>query len=105
MKRYRISFGPRARRQLIELQAYIAAQASERIAENYVGALMRRCHALEFFPNRGTPRDDLEPGLRTLSFKRRATIVYGVDEDSADVVIAAVFYGGQDVEGRMRRRD
>lgn len=41
--------------------------------------------ALETFPERGARRDDIRPGLRTMGFERRATIVFQVNK--AEVVI------------------
>ena len=57
--------------------------------------------ALESFPERGTRRDDIRPGLRVIGFERRATIVFQVLED--EVIIVRVFYGGQDYEAALRR--
>jgi plasmid stabilization system protein ParE len=51
---------------------------------------------LESFPQRGTRRHDLRPGIRTLGFERRVTIAFQVLEN--EVVIARIFYGGQDYE-------
>ncbi|MGH1559980.1 type II toxin-antitoxin system RelE/ParE family toxin [Caulobacter segnis] len=51
--------------------------------------------ALRDFPERGAPRFDVRPGLRTLPF-RRVTITYAVEE--GQVVIVGIFYGGQDYE-------
>jgi toxin ParE1/3/4 len=56
--------------------------------------------ALETFPERGTRRDDIRLGLRTIGFERRATIVFQVTR--AEVVIVRIFYGGQDYERALR---
>ncbi len=50
-------------------------------------------------PNRGAPRDNLLPGLRTLSFERRALVVYRVENDT--VSILRVFYRGRDYEREL----
>jgi toxin ParE1/3/4 len=39
-------------------------------------------------------------GLRTIGFERRATIAFMVTADA--VVVAGVFYGGQDFEANFR---
>lgn len=44
----------------------------------------------------GTPRDDLELGLRTLPFERAAVIAYKVEQET--VRIGNVFNGGRDFE-------
>jgi plasmid stabilization system protein ParE len=37
------------------------------------------------------------PGLRTIGFEKRVTILFAVDEDIARVEILGVFYGGRKV--------
>ena len=56
--------------------------------------------ALERLPERGTPRDDIRPGLRVMGFERRATIVFQIV--GTEVIIARVFYGGRDYERILR---
>jgi toxin ParE1/3/4 len=55
--------------------------------------------SLRDFPMVGSPRDDLRPGLRTIGFRRRVTIVFVVK--STEVRIVGVFYGGQDFEAAL----
>ena len=52
------------------------------------------------FPERGTRRDDLGSGLRTVGFERRATIVFRVEKDAVDIV--RILYGGRDLEMALR---
>jgi toxin ParE1/3/4 len=62
--------------------------------------IVDHCEKLGDFPKIGTPRDDIRPGLRTLSFRRRATIAYAVGPTT--ILILGVFYGGQDFETMLR---
>jgi plasmid stabilization system protein ParE len=55
------------------------------------------------FPERGTRRDDLLPGLRTIGFERRVTIAFVVTPDT--VLIEGIYYGGQDFEAAIRERN
>lgn len=55
--------------------------------------------ALNLFPERGSRRDDLEPGVRTIGFERRVVIAFRVLSD--EVEILRVFYGGQDVDAQF----
>ena len=55
---------------------------------------------METFPERGTRRDDIRPGLRTMGFERRATIVFQVRK--SEVVIVRVLYGGRNFESALR---
>lgn len=92
--RYTVSFAPEAEAQLLHLYRHIARKASPDIADRFTGAIIDHCEKLDSFPRRGTPRDDIRPGLRTLAFRRRVTIAYSVIKDR--VVVLGVYYGGQD---------
>ena len=94
--RYTVSFAPEAEAQLLSLYRYIAGEASPEIAERYLGAIVEHCEKLEAFALRGTPRDDIRLGLRTIPFKRRVTIAYAVTDDR--VTVLGIYYGGQDFE-------
>lgn len=100
---YRIVYTPEAREQLRILFRYIAHEASRQVAKRYTDAIMAHCEKLTAFPHRGTPRDDVRPGMRTLSFRRRVTITYTVREGA--VLIIGVFYGGQDFETLLNEDD
>jgi toxin ParE1/3/4 len=58
------------------------------------------CLALADFPERGTRRDDLRTGLRTIGYRRRILLAFTVTED--EVVILRVLYGGRDLAAAMR---
>ena len=92
----RVVFSPEAEAQLVALYRYIALNASPIIARRFSEAILARCEALDQMQRQGTPRDDLRPGLRTLSFHRRVVIAYAVDK--ATVTIIGIFYGGQNWE-------
>lgn len=97
----KVDFTPLAERQLEDLYAYIADQASERTADAFVARIVASCKKLGRFPQRGTKRDDILPDLRTIGFERRVTIAFVVLPDQ--VLIEGVFYGGQDFTGRLGR--
>ena len=102
MRKHKVSFRPQARADLFGLYSYIAEEAGYRIAGAYIDRIEAACLGLESFPNRGTRRDHIRPGLRTMGFERRATIVFQVKR--AEVIIVRIFYGGQDYERALRRR-
>lgn len=93
--KYAVSFAPAATADLEEVFDYIAQNAGEQIARNYVAEVYRYCLGLETFPHRGMGRDDLLPGLRLVGFKRQATIAFLIED--TDVFIIRIFYGGRDV--------
>jgi plasmid stabilization system protein ParE len=55
---------------------------------------------LETYPLRGTPRDDLRPGLRITNYKGRTLIAF--DVNAQQVSIIGLFYGGQDYETALQ---
>ena len=93
---YRIVLTPEARDQLDQLYTYISAAADVEIASRFVNRIIDHIAGLEEFPKRGTARDDICGGLRTLSWRRRVTIAFVVEE--VDVVVIGIFYGGRDFE-------
>ena len=101
MKAYAVGFRPRAEADLFELYDHIAAESGRAVAGNYIDRIEAACMALAHFPKRGTQRHDIRPGLRTIGFERRATIVFQVTKD--EVVIVRIFYGGQDYERPLAR--
>jgi toxin ParE1/3/4 len=100
MKKFEISFRPLAEADLFGLYRYIAEQAGYEVAATYIDRLEAACMALETFPERGTRREEIRPGLRTMGFERRATIVFQVK--GFEVVIVRIFYGVQDYERALR---
>lgn len=91
-----VRFAPEAERDLNELLDYIASVATPEIADRYVDDLITYCEGLATFPEGGTPRDDIRPGLRTTGFRGRVVIAFATIDDA--VVILGVFYGGRDYE-------
>ena len=96
-----VVFARDARRQIQALHEYIAARSGSLRADRYVEAILARCRALGSFPQQGTRRDEIRPGLRTLGFRGRVTITFVVEPTM--VVILGVFYGGQDYPAAFRR--
>jgi toxin ParE1/3/4 len=94
--KFKITFRPKAEADLFELYRYIAEKAGHAIAGRYIDRIEAACMALENTPARGTRRDDIRPGLRTVGFERRVTIAFKVV--AREVVIIRIFYGGRDFE-------
>jgi toxin ParE1/3/4 len=97
---YRVVLRPQARRDLADLGIYITREASRQVAHRYVMRLREACRTLREFPERGTMRPDLLPGLRTMGFEGRATIAFVVEGDTVRVL--NIFYGGRDFEAHLR---
>lgn len=101
MTSHRVILSPEAEAHLESIYRYIAADSSPDVARDYTEAIARKCAGLATFPRRGTPREDLGTGLRTLAFRRRATIVYSVEP--GEVTILGIFYAGLDYESLLRK--
>ncbi len=76
------------------MYGYIASRSGKARADRYTERILAACEALGTFPQRGQDLGDLKPGLRSIGFERRVTIVSQVTPQV--VVVQGVFYGGQD---------
>lgn len=98
---YTVRFAAEAAEQLEDLQTYISRSATPDIAAGYVEAIVEYCEGLGAFPHRGLARDDLRPGLRTVSYRKRAVVAFRANDTTETVTILGVFYGGQDYESAL----
>jgi toxin ParE1/3/4 len=99
----RVVFTPLADRHIGKLHNYIAKQSGDARADAFIDRIITYCDQFATFPLRGTPRDDLLAGLRTIGFERSVTIAFVVSPDT--VVIEGIYCGGQDYEANYRSRD
>lgn len=99
---HKIVFRPQAEAELFALYRYIAGDSGTARAGDYVSRIEAACMALATFPKRGTRRDDIAPGLRTIGFERRVTIAFRVLEGIVEIVTIA--YAGRDFESALRDR-
>lgn len=98
MIRRSIDFSPEARADLIDLYDWVANAASPDTAMAYIERIEQFISGLELGPERGTRRDDIRPGLRTVGFERRLTVAFVVREQ---VTVLRIFYGGRDWEDAL----
>lgn len=92
---HHIRLGPLVMADLVALHRWVRDEADQATADDYLDRVEARIATLADFPARGTPRDDLAPGLRTLAFERRLIIAYGVTEGT--VTILRVVSGARDL--------
>ena len=100
---YIVVFTPEAEAQLVELYGYIAAEASPETAARFTDGIVTYCESLSSFPVRGTRRDDVRPGLRITSYRKRVVIAFAVDADQVQII--GIFYGGQNYEAILQDED
>jgi len=92
--RYRVGLGEPAYEDLAGIWAWIASEAGRETADAYRTRLLEFLAKLEDFPRRGTPRDDLRPGIRSLVFERTFTVFYRID--GSFVAILRIVHGARD---------
>ncbi|MDE1159423.1 MAG: type II toxin-antitoxin system RelE/ParE family toxin [Neorhizobium sp.] len=92
---YTVVLSDAAEDDIAEIMAYLLDHAGEKAARNYVDALIDYCQSFATFPERGI-RSDSNPRLRLVGYRRRATIVFTVENDR--VIIARIFNRGRNVE-------
>ena len=100
---YTVVFTPEAEAQLVDLYVYIAAEASPEIAARFTDGIVTYCESLSTFPDRGTLRDDIRPGLRITSYRKRVAIAFHVSGERVNVV--GIFYGGQDYDAVLTEEE
>ncbi|MCI4592151.1 type II toxin-antitoxin system RelE/ParE family toxin [Sphingobium sp. BYY-5] len=76
---YDVQLSALAIEDLIALHQWVSVEADISTADGYLARIEERIAALADFPHRGSPRDDLVAGLRTLTFERRLLIAYNAD--------------------------
>lgn len=100
MRRVKVTYRPEAIADLQEIYRRIAdASQSDAVASGFVQRIMARCRNIGDVPHGGRPRDDLQPGLRTVPFERTATIAYHI---VATVEVTNVFYDAREFEALYR---
>lgn len=68
------------------------------VADRTVDSIRSFVKGLSRTPHRGRKRDDLRPGLRIATYKKRTAVAFEVDDETRSVTVLRVFYGGQDYE-------
>ena len=96
MNRYRVVFQQEALEDLEELYDFIADAGSPENAASFTESIVSFCESFADFPQRGTARDDLRPGLRTVGYRKRVVIAFAIIDET--VAIIGIFYGGRDHE-------
>lgn len=92
-----VRLGALAVADLVALHRWVRAEAGQATADAYLDRIEVRIATLADFPDRGTLRDDLAPGLRTLAFERRLVIAYLVAAET--VTVLRVVSGARDLGG------
>lgn len=87
---------------LLDLQRIydrVAEDSSHVTARRYTDRITDFCERLDLASERGTLRNEVRPGLRTIGFEKRVTVAFVVEPES--VVILRIFHGGVDWEREL----
>jgi toxin ParE1/3/4 len=71
---------------LKEIYDWVAERADPETADAYVQRLQDGCARLSEVPARGSPRDELEPRLRSIPLSGRATAFYRVEGSTVRII-------------------
>ena len=93
--RHSIEFSPEALADLLDLYDYIAMRDGAERAIGYIDRIEDCCRSLSSFPEPGSRRGDLPPGLRVPGFERRAAIAFCLTTDT--VTVLRILCGGRDL--------
>ena len=93
-KTFRVVWRQTATDDLYRLYDWIADRADPETAFAYTSAIEAHAADLATYSHRGTPRDDIASGVRTLNFRGRTVIAYRVEEA---VEVLRIFHAGQEL--------
>ncbi|KQU80469.1 plasmid stabilization protein ParE [Mesorhizobium sp. Root102] len=91
---YKIVFHPKAESELEQLYDDIAGRVAGDRLEFHCW-YPRPCLGLSTFPQRGTGRVEIMPGLRIVGYRRAASIAFAVEGER--VLILGIFYAGRNI--------
>ena len=96
---YRIRLRPEAENDLRLLyQGLVDRGASPSTARGYVNRIIGYVNGFDLFPKSGSVRNEIRQGLRIVGFERRVSIAFLVEDDTQEVVILRILYGGQQLD-------
>ena len=104
MARYTVLFDRDAEADLIAIRDYIAEVRGQVFAQDFIERIVSFCEDFADLPHRGTRRDEVLLGLRTVGWRKTVTIAFEVIDDKEQLNILGVFYRGRDVFAALRAR-
>jgi len=90
---YQVRLTDNAEADLRNIYDWISEHASPSVARGYVHRILDYLKSFEQFPERGSLRNEILPGLRIVGFERRVSVAFVVEE--REVVVLRLLYGGQ----------
>lgn len=95
----RIHYTPETQQQLNALDDWITNAASAETRQRFVSAILDHIDGILAFPLAGRARDEVRPGMRTTTFKRRTLVATRVtSRPVSSWSTFSAFHGGRDWE-------
>lgn len=92
---HRVIWGEAAIADLRGIFHWTVDHADPEVALRFTQRIEAEAEKLAGFPNRGRPRDEIRPGLRSIPYARSITIFYSVD--AREVQIVRVIHARRDL--------
>lgn len=94
---YSIRLDKDAKADLKSIYSFIRQSGGTAItARGYINRILSFIAGLTSFPERGSPREHIRPGLRIIGFERRISIAFVIEGNT--IVILRVLYAGRQFE-------
>ncbi|WP_313618113.1 type II toxin-antitoxin system RelE/ParE family toxin [Agrobacterium sp.] len=95
MKYYAVRLSPEAQTDIVRIHARIVEKSGSPVtADRYIDRISVFLSSLNVFPERGTVREEVRPGLRIIGFEHSASVAFVVEDD--DVVVLRILAKGQE---------
>lgn len=99
MKIYSVLFTPDALSDLENIYDYLCDNgAHPDVAWSFALRIKQKCEKFKTVPVRGRARDDIRKNIRIFAVEKNTVVAFEVDEIREMVIIANIFYGGQDYD-------
>ncbi|MCM2443432.1 type II toxin-antitoxin system RelE/ParE family toxin [Agrobacterium vitis] len=96
MKHYTIRLSLEAQTDLVEIHESITTRSGSAVtADRYIERIDGFLSSFDVFPERGTVRNEIRPGLRIVGFELSVSVAFVVEDD--DVVILRILAGGREL--------
>jgi toxin ParE1/3/4 len=90
----RIRLTAEAETDLAQIYRFVRRRSgSTRIARAYIARIRAFLQAFDPFPQRGSMRDTIRPGLRVIGFERRVSVAFIVEAQGT--VVLRILYAGR----------
>jgi plasmid stabilization system protein ParE len=100
VKKRRVIVDPDAKEDLRALHGWIVLQGSPKSATAYLRRIQAFANGLDIASERGTPLEEIDPGLRAIPFE---SVILAVRVRGTTVTVARVFHASQDWGKQLRR--